>query len=158
MKTFGNVVALAQRQTASNRSAGARGPLRIECVNVEGEVDGGVGANVGECKLHDTADAVTVDVVHAESADVVLAEDEFFGAVDVAEANVDEFAEGERRRGGKPVEGEGFGDGIVGGAVGGAAVGSIAVGRIAVNWGVGADSGGEAGQECNGHTVHIAAE
>ena len=65
-------------------------------------MDGCVSADVGERELHNAPDAVAVDVVHAEGADVVLTEDELFSAVDVTEADVDELASGEGRGGWEP--------------------------------------------------------
>ncbi|KFY53514.1 hypothetical protein V496_07524, partial [Pseudogymnoascus sp. VKM F-4515 (FW-2607)] len=57
---LGDEVALAQGEAAAHGGAGARCPLGVERVDVEGEVDGGVGADVGECHFHDLADAVSV--------------------------------------------------------------------------------------------------
>ena len=66
-----DVVALAQRQAAAHGRAGAGRPLRIQRVDVEGQVDGRVGADVAERHLHDAADAVPAQ--HGES---VLVADE----------------------------------------------------------------------------------
>ncbi|KFZ04561.1 hypothetical protein V502_10059 [Pseudogymnoascus sp. VKM F-4520 (FW-2644)] len=44
---LGDVVALAQGEAAAHGGAGAGRPLGVERVDVEGEVDGGVGADVG---------------------------------------------------------------------------------------------------------------
>lgn len=60
MHALGDEVALAQGEAAAHGGAGARCPLGVERVDVEGEVDGGVGADVGECHFHDLADAVSV--------------------------------------------------------------------------------------------------
>jgi len=60
MHALGDIIALAERQAAADGGAGAGGPLRIQGVDVEGEVDGGVGADVAEGEGHDVADAVSV--------------------------------------------------------------------------------------------------
>ena len=158
MHTLRDIVPLPQGQAASDRRPRARRPLRVERVDVKRQVDGRVGADVRERELHDVADAVAVDVVHAEGADVVLAEDGLFGAVDVPEADVDELADGEGWGGGEPGEREEVGGG--GEAIGGRAVRGRAVGGGAVGGSGGSrvDGGGEAGEEGNGHTVDVAAE
>lgn len=56
---LGDVVALAEGEAAADGGAGAGGPLGVEGVDVEGEVDGRVGAEVAERELHDGADAVS---------------------------------------------------------------------------------------------------
>ena len=155
MHNLSNVVALSERQSASDRCACGRRPLWVERVYVEGEMDGCVGANMRQRELHDAPNTVAVDVVHAEGADVVLTEDELFGAVDVTKADVDELANGEGRGRREPREGEGFGGSI--GIIGGGAVRGRAVGGSAIGC-IGVDGGGQAGQERNGHAVDVAAE
>nr|POE93675.1 hypothetical protein CFP56_19687 [Quercus suber] len=92
---LGDEVALAQGQAAADGGAGGGGPHGVEGVDVEGEVDGGVGADPGEGHVHDAADAVAVDVVHAEGADAVLAQQPLLAAVDVAQADVHELGGGD---------------------------------------------------------------
>lgn len=58
--TLSDVVTLAQCQAAADGGACAGSPLRVEGVDIEAEVDGGVVANVGEGHLHDAADAMSV--------------------------------------------------------------------------------------------------
>lgn len=60
MHALGDVVAFAEGEAAADGGAGAGGPLGVEGVDVEGEVDGGVGADVAEGEVHDAADAVPV--------------------------------------------------------------------------------------------------
>ena len=165
MHALGNVVALAERQAAADGGAGGGGPLGVEGVDVEGEVDGGVGADVGEGELHDAPDAVPVDVVHAEGADAVGAQEVLFGAVDVPKADVDEFADGEGGRvGGEPGEREGGRGSAVGGrgcavgAVGANGGGDAAIGGCRGGGGGRVDGRGEARQKGNGHAVDVAAE
>ena len=159
---LGDVVALAEGQAAADGRPRGGCPLGVEGVDVEGEVDRGVGADVGEGELHDAPDAVAVDVVHAEGADPVGAQEVLFGPVHVPQADVDELAGGEWGRvGGEPGEGEGRGRGW-GGAVcgGGCAVGAVGRGGTVGGGGGGGrvNGGGEAGQERNGHAVDVTAE
>lgn len=56
---LGDVVALAEGEAAADGGAGAGGPLGVEGVDVEGEVDGRVGAEVAERERHNGADAVS---------------------------------------------------------------------------------------------------
>lgn len=58
MYRFANIVALAESQTAAHGSASAGGPHGVEGVDVEGQVDWGVGTNVGKSHLDDAADTV----------------------------------------------------------------------------------------------------
>jgi hypothetical protein len=80
------------------RSAGRGCDGRVERVHVEGEVDGAIPARVHgvEGHLDDPADAVAVDVGHAERLDAVLAEDLLLAGVDVAEADVHDPVRPER--------------------------------------------------------------
>lgn len=55
---LGDEVALAQGQAAADGRAGAGRPLGVEGVDVEGQMDRGVVADVGEGHLDDAADAV----------------------------------------------------------------------------------------------------
>lgn len=55
-----DVVTLAEGKATSDGSAGAGSPHGVEGVDVEGQVDGGVVANVGEGHLDDAANAVAV--------------------------------------------------------------------------------------------------
>ncbi|KFZ03956.1 hypothetical protein V501_09274, partial [Pseudogymnoascus sp. VKM F-4519 (FW-2642)] len=57
---LGDVVALAKGEAAADGGPGAGRPLGVEGVDIEGEVDGGVVADVGEGHFHDFADAVSV--------------------------------------------------------------------------------------------------
>lgn len=58
-----DVVALAQGQTTTDGGAGGSSPGRVEGVNVEGQVDGGVGTDVGKGHLDDAANTVAADNV-----------------------------------------------------------------------------------------------
>lgn len=60
MHALADEIALAQREAASHGGAGAGGPLRIQGVDVEGEMDGGVVANMGEGHFDDAADSVSI--------------------------------------------------------------------------------------------------
>ena len=62
MHTLGDIIALAQRQAAADGGACAGRPLRIQAVDVEGQVDGRVGADVPERHFHHAADAVSARV------------------------------------------------------------------------------------------------
>lgn len=55
-----DVVTLTEGQAAAHGGAGAGSPHGVEGVDVEGQVDGGVGANVGEGHFHDAADTVAI--------------------------------------------------------------------------------------------------
>jgi len=68
-------------------------------------MDRGISADVCKGHFHDAADAVAVNVVHAEGFDVVGAQDGLLGAVDVAEADVDEFGGEREGRDGSQVNG-----------------------------------------------------
>lgn len=59
-----DVVALAEGQAAANGGPGAWRPHGVKSVDVEGEVYGGVGADVGEGHFHDAADAVAAGLVN----------------------------------------------------------------------------------------------
>lgn len=85
---LGDEVALAQSQTASHGSAGAGSETRVKSIDVEGQMDRSVRANPAQSHVHDLADAVTVDVVHAERLDAVLAQDLLLAAIHVAQADV----------------------------------------------------------------------
>jgi len=52
MHALGDIIALTEGQAPAYGRAGAGGPLRVEGVDVEGEVDGGVGADVAEGHFH----------------------------------------------------------------------------------------------------------
>jgi hypothetical protein len=58
--TFANEVALAQRKTTSYGGACAGSIDGIQCVDVEGEVDGCITTDPTECHVHDLADAVPI--------------------------------------------------------------------------------------------------
>jgi len=88
MHALSNEIALSERQTASHRSSSARRKPRVQRINVERQVNGRVRADPAERHVHDLADAVAVDVVHAERLDAVLAQDLLLAAVDVAQADV----------------------------------------------------------------------
>lgn len=122
-----DVVALAESKATADGGAGAGSPGRVEGVNVEGQMDGGVGTNVGKGHLHDTANAVAVNIEHAEGLDAVFAEDLLLANVDVAETNVDELLDVELVLLLDPAEG----------------VFGLALGK--------------ASQESNGHAVDVAA-
>lgn len=63
MHTLADVVTLSQSQAASDGSAGAGSPHGVEGVDVEGQVDGGVRADVGEGHLDNAADTVAASVM-----------------------------------------------------------------------------------------------
>lgn len=105
-----DVVTLAQGQAATDGGAGGSSPGRVESVNVEGQVNGGVGTDVGKGHLDDAANTVAADnvlanvleasgkgknvpinVKHAEGLDAVLAQNLLLANVDVAQTNVDEL-------------------------------------------------------------------
>lgn len=54
-------VPLSQGETATNWSTGGWCDNWVKSVDVEGEVDWGVGADVGECHLHNASDTVSVN-------------------------------------------------------------------------------------------------
>lgn len=58
---LGDEVSLSQGKTSADWGTGGRSDDRVESVDIEGEVDWGVGADVGECHLHNASDAVPVD-------------------------------------------------------------------------------------------------
>lgn len=58
VQRLANVVALAEREPPAHGRAGRGRPHGVQGVDVEGEVDGGVGADVFRCHLDDAADAV----------------------------------------------------------------------------------------------------
>ena len=89
-------------------------------------MDGRILPDMRQRHLHDPPDAVPVDVVHAESLDAVVAQDLLLAAVHVAQANVHELGEADALVGAQPAED------------------------------VGARLGGQAGQEGDGHAVHVA--
>ena len=62
MHALGDVVAFPQGQAAAHGGAGAGRPLGIQGVDVEGEVDGGVVADVSEGHFHDSADTVSGEI------------------------------------------------------------------------------------------------
>lgn len=53
-----DVVTLTQGQAAADGGAGAGSPHGVEGIDVKGQVDGGVGANVSEGHFDDAANAV----------------------------------------------------------------------------------------------------
>lgn len=57
---LGDIVTLAQGQAATHGGAGTWGPLGVEGVDVEAEVDGGVVADVSKGHLHDATNAMSV--------------------------------------------------------------------------------------------------
>lgn len=57
---LGNVVALAQRQTTTNGCAGGGGPHGVKSVDIKGQVDGRVVANVGKGHFHNAANSVAI--------------------------------------------------------------------------------------------------
>lgn len=71
MHSLADVVSLAEGQSAAYRSARARRPHGVECIDIEREVDGGIGANVGEGHFDDAADAVSMRTGNMAQASVV---------------------------------------------------------------------------------------
>jgi hypothetical protein len=57
---FADEVTLAESEATADGCAGAGSPHGVEGIDVEGEVDGGVVANVSEGHLDDAANTVTV--------------------------------------------------------------------------------------------------
>lgn len=126
MHTLCDIVPFSEGQTSAHGRARRWRPLRIQRVDVKGEMDRRIRPDVTEGHFHDAADTVAIDVMHAEGSDSVFAEDLFLAAVDVAEADVDEFGEADELVGSQPAE-------------------DVALVR-----------GGEAGQEGDGHAVDVA--
>lgn len=58
--SLADVVTLTEGEAASDRSASARSPHGVEGVDIEGQVDGGVAADVGEGHLDDAANTVAM--------------------------------------------------------------------------------------------------
>lgn len=58
MHALGNVIALAQCQTSPDRRAGAGRPLRIQRVDIKGQMYGGIVPDVSQGHLHDAANAI----------------------------------------------------------------------------------------------------
>lgn len=56
---FGNVIALAQGETAADGGAGAGRDEGVEGVHVEGEMDRGVVTDMAEGEFHDAANAMS---------------------------------------------------------------------------------------------------
>ena len=88
MHALSNEVALSERKATSHRCASARSEPRVQRINVERQVNRRVRANPAERHVHDLANAMTVNIVHAERLDAVLAQDLLLTAVDVAQADV----------------------------------------------------------------------
>lgn len=61
MDTLGNVIALSEGQAATDGSTGTGRPLRIESVDVKGEVNGRVGPDIFQHELHDATDTISVE-------------------------------------------------------------------------------------------------
>lgn len=59
MHALADEVALAQGQAAAHGGAGAGRPLGVQAVDVEGEMDGRVVADVGEGHFDNAADTVS---------------------------------------------------------------------------------------------------
>lgn len=104
MHALRNVVALAQRQPATDGRARAGGHQGVQRIDVEREVDGGVVADVAQRHLHHPPDAVPVNVVHAEGANAMLSQDQLLPPVHVPQADVDQLLDAEQVLGLQPPE------------------------------------------------------
>lgn len=60
MDRLADEVALAEGEAAADGGAGAGSPLGVEGIDVKGQVDGGVVADVGEGHLHDATNSVPI--------------------------------------------------------------------------------------------------
>ena len=92
METLANVVAFTEGETASDGSAGTWGDGRVECIDVKTEMDGAFAFRVDTVEGHfdDSGDTVLVDVVHGKGGNFIVADDLFFGGIDVTETDVSE--------------------------------------------------------------------
>ena len=60
MHALANEIALAKGESASHGGAGSGSPLRIQTVDIEGKMDGGIVADVAESHFDDAADSVSI--------------------------------------------------------------------------------------------------
>lgn len=88
MHALRDEIALAQCQPASNSRPRTRRPHRVKCVNIKRQMDRRIAADPAERHIHHPADAVAVNIVHAECLDAVLAQDRLLAAINVPEADV----------------------------------------------------------------------
>lgn len=91
MHTLGDIITLSQCQASSHWRSRARSPLRIQRIDIKGQMDRRIGPDMGQRHLHDTPDTMPVNVVHAKCLDTVLAQDPFLTAVDVPQADINQF-------------------------------------------------------------------
>lgn len=113
MDSFADVVTFAKGKAATDGSTGAGSPHGIKGIDIEGQVDGGVGTNVGEGHFDNATNAVAstsqyflfvtgrnegvrklglpVNIEHAKGLDVVVSENLLLVLVDITKTNVDKL-------------------------------------------------------------------
>ena len=104
MHTLRDIIPLPQRQPASNRRPRRRRPLRIQRIDIKTQMNRRVRTNMRERELHYPSNPMAIDVMHAERADAVLAQDLLLAAVDIAQPDVHEFRHADALLRGDPVE------------------------------------------------------
>jgi hypothetical protein len=86
-----NEISLSQRKTSSHRRSGTRREPRVERINVERQVNRSVRTDPSKRHIHDLANTMTINVVHAKGLDPMLAQNLLLAAVYVSETNVHEL-------------------------------------------------------------------
>lgn len=59
MHSFTDEVSLSQRQSTTDWCTGTRCPLRIQCIDIEGQVDWGIVTDVSESHFDNATDTMT---------------------------------------------------------------------------------------------------
>lgn len=107
-----NIVTLSESQPTTDRRSCAGCYSRIQSIHVKAQMYRLIPARVDPIDRHldDLPNPITIDFVHGEGCNVVLAENGFLACVDVAQADIGELG-GVEMDSVEPREGSGFGGG-----------------------------------------------